>query len=77
MYIQGVQCFDLSKALNILVTGSLDHRVRVWNPYVPAKPTAVLDGHTMGIVDVILHEKLGLIISLAKDNVSYIYVIYT
>ena len=44
--------------------------VRVWNPYVPSKPTAVLDGHVMGVIDVAIHQQLGLAISLAKDNVS-------
>ena len=67
---QGIECFDYSKTLNALVTGSADHRVRVWNPYVTSKPVAVMDGHFMGIVNVRLHPSLALIFSYSKEGVS-------
>ena len=54
------------------MTGSADHRVRVWNPYVTSKPVAVMDGHFMGIVDVKLHPTLALIFSYSKDGVRSI-----
>ena len=68
--LQGVECFDYNKKVNTLLTGSVDHTVRVWNPYVPSKPIAVLEGHHLGIVDVKIHPHLGMAFSLAKDNVS-------
>ena len=67
---QGIECFDYSKKLNALVTGSADHRVRVWNPYVTSKPVAVMDGHSMGVVDVKLHPTLALVFSYSKEAVS-------
>ena len=64
-----VECFVYSKALNVLVTGSPDHVVRVWNPYVTARPVARLRGHAVGVVDVAIQEQLLIIISYSKDAV--------
>ncbi len=47
--------------------------VRVWNPYVPSKAVAVMEGHAMGVVDIVIHETLGLAISLAKDNIVRVW----
>ena len=68
---QGVECFDYSKQLNILVTGSLDHLVRIWNPYVVARPVVVLKGHNTGICDVVLNTDYNQIISYSKEVVSF------
>ncbi|WAQ98705.1 WDR49-like protein [Mya arenaria] len=46
---KGVKCFDFSKDKNIIVTGGMDRIVRLWNPYVPGKPTAMLRGHSAPI----------------------------
>ena len=67
---QGVECFDFSKKLNILVTGSLDHCIRLWNPYVTSKPMAVLEGHGTGVIGVKIHEGLLQVFSYSKDAVS-------
>ena len=72
MFIQqGVECFDYKKSLNVMVTGSTDHLVRIWNPYVTSKPVAILSGHHMSIVDVKLHEGLNQIFSFSRDAVSF------
>ena len=63
-------CFDYCHTLDLLVTGSLDHMVCVWNPYVPAKPVAVLDGHNTTILNVIISKANNLIFSLSQDMVS-------
>ena len=84
LFFQGVECFAYSKPLNLLVTGSSDHIVRVWNPYVTSRPVAMLTGHAVGVVDVAIHEPLSLILSYSKDAVSIllfflsfsIYIIY-
>lgn len=68
--LQGVECFDFSKKLNILVTGSLDHCIRLWNPYVTSKPMAVLEGHSTGVIGVKIHEGLMQVFSYSKDAVS-------
>lgn len=67
---QGIESFDHNKNLNILVTGSLDHVVRIWNPYVTAKPMAVLQGHATGVIGVKIHEGLVQVFSYSKDAVS-------
>ena len=71
---QGVECFDFNKKLNILATGSLDHCIRLWNPYVTAKPMATLEGHGTGVIGVKLHEGLMQVFSYSKDAVS-IYIL--
>ena len=50
----GVLCFDhkIANSLHVLVTGSNDKIVRIWNPVVPSRPRAVLTGHRSGINDV-------------------------
>ena len=71
-YLQGIESFNHNKNLNILVTGSLDHMVRIWNPYVPSKPMAVLQGHATGVIGVKIHEGLVQVFSYSKDAVRYV-----
>ena len=68
-----MECFDYNKNLNILVTGTADHLVRLWNPYVTNKPIAKLQGHAIGIIDVKIYEPLAQIFSYSKDAVSRSY----
>ncbi|KAM8945715.1 LOW QUALITY PROTEIN: cilia- and flagella-associated protein 337-like [Pelodytes ibericus] len=70
---KGVRCFDYCKNLNLLVTGGLDHKVRLWNQYVPIKAIAVLPEHTMAILDVVIYEPLKQIISYSKDSVVKVW----
>ncbi|XP_018431164.1 PREDICTED: WD repeat-containing protein on Y chromosome-like, partial [Nanorana parkeri] len=70
---KGVQCFDYCKAMNLLVTGGLDHSVRLWNQYVPSHPTAVLSEHAMPILDVVIYEPLRQIFSYSKDSVLKVW----
>ncbi|KAI8506660.1 hypothetical protein Bbelb_160870 [Branchiostoma belcheri] len=64
---KGVECFDYNKQMNIIVTGSSDHRVRLWNPYVTSKPITVLSGHHTTIIDVKLFEPMNQVFSYSKD----------
>ncbi|XP_048762594.2 WD repeat-containing protein on Y chromosome-like isoform X3 [Ostrea edulis] len=70
---KGIESFDHNKNLNILVTGSLDHVVRIWNPYVTAKPMAVLQGHATGVIGVKIHEGLVQVFSYSKDAVIKVW----
>ncbi|XP_076809582.1 cilia- and flagella-associated protein 337-like isoform X1 [Clavelina lepadiformis] len=70
---KGVECFDYSKSLNILVTGSLDHLVRVWNPYVVARPIVILQGHSTGICDVVINEAYSQIVTYSKNVVIKVW----
>jgi WD40 repeat protein len=69
-FLQGVLCYDFCHELDILATGSMDHTVRLWNPYVPSKPVAQLTVHTTSILDVVIAKEMGLIFSFSQDSVS-------
>ena len=66
---QGVLCFDYCHNVDLLVTGSMDHLVRVWNPYVPSKPVAQLFKHSTAVLSVIIASDTGLIFSFSQDSV--------
>ncbi|XP_075152554.1 WD repeat-containing protein on Y chromosome-like [Haematobia irritans] len=48
----GVTTFCVDEKNNIVVTGGPDSIVRVWDVYIPSKPSGVLTGHNGGIVKV-------------------------
>ena len=52
------------------MTGSIDHEVRIWNPYVPTKPMAVLTDHSTAVLDVVIASDIGLVFSYSHDSVS-------
>lgn len=56
--------------MNLIATGSTDHVVRLWNPYVTSKPVAELRGHSMSIVDLVLREKSNQLFSYSREAVS-------
>ncbi|XP_044731948.1 WD repeat-containing protein on Y chromosome [Chrysoperla carnea] len=64
----GVNCFDFDEAHHIIVTGSMDTIVRVWNPFVPQKPNALLTGHHMAVVAVSILSEGRLLFSISKDK---------
>nr|XP_015211450.1 PREDICTED: WD repeat-containing protein on Y chromosome-like isoform X2 [Lepisosteus oculatus] len=70
---KGVTCFDFCKSLNLLVTGGVDHTVRLWNQYVTSRPVATLQGHYMAVLDVVIYEPLGQIFSYSKDAVLKVW----
>ncbi|XP_067095118.1 WD repeat-containing protein on Y chromosome-like [Osmerus mordax] len=65
---KGIQCFDYSPDLNILVTGGFDRVVRVWNPYLTNKATSHMKGHAAGITHIAVNGKDNQIISVSKDK---------
>ena len=67
---QGCECFDYSKSLNILITGSADNLARIWNPYVTQKNVAVLEGHHTAVIDIKIHSRLCQCYTFSKDAVS-------
>ena len=69
---QGVICFDYCHDLGLLVTGSVDHTIQLWDPYVPSRPIAVLSGHASAVLDVIINRDLGLVFSCSLDCVSWV-----
>jgi WD40 repeat protein len=69
-YSKGCMCFDYSKKLNLLVTGSTDSIVRFWDPYVTAGPTMKLTGHKSMVLDVKIHEHFDYSYSYSSDGVN-------
>ena len=51
------------------MTGSLDHFVRVFNPFVPVKPVATLTGHDTAVVGLTIAAEHNLIFSLGRSLV--------
>lgn len=74
----GVRCFDhrAMAGLSLVVTGSNDKIVRLWNPVVTAKPTSILVGHKAGINDVRIHAERRLIFSYDKVAVLKVWDIH-
>jgi hypothetical protein len=67
---KGCICFDYSKKLNMIVTGSTDSNLRLWDPYVTNSPTMKLSGHKNMIIDVKIHEYFDYAYSFSIDGVS-------
>ncbi|XP_033119020.1 WD repeat-containing protein 49-like, partial [Anneissia japonica] len=65
---KGVKTFDFSKTKNIIVTGGMDRIVRVWNPYVPLKPTGMLRGHNAPIFGLFIAAEEDRIYSISQDK---------
>ena len=73
--LQGVSCFSYSSILEVLATGSLDHMVRLWTPFSPHHPVALLTSHATAVVGVVIAELTQHLYSLAQDlvrTVTYI-----
>ena len=66
-----MECFDYSCNLNVICTGGVDHAVRLWNPYVTAKPVAIMKGHQASIIDLVIHEALEQVFGYDKDGVRF------
>ncbi|XP_065844948.1 cilia- and flagella-associated protein 337-like isoform X2 [Oscarella lobularis] len=70
---KGACCFDYSRAWNMIATGSVNHIVRLWNPFSTTKALAVLKGHHATILDVIIHDELGQVFSYSQDVVLKVW----
>ncbi len=65
---QGVNSVDWSPLYKFVLTGSLDRRVIMWNPF-SQKPLAVLHGHNAAVSSVVVNDRDNQIISLSTDHV--------
>ncbi|KAI6657034.1 WD repeat-containing protein on Y chromosome-like isoform X3 [Oopsacas minuta] len=70
---KGISCFCYCNQLTLLLTGSVDRIVRVWCPYVPFKPTALLMGHEAFITDVMVYYPKGVFLSLDTGGMVRIW----
>lgn len=65
---KGVKTFDFCKEKNVIVTGGMDRLVRLWNPYVPSKPTGLLRGHIAPIFHLFICAEDDRIFSVSTDK---------
>lgn len=67
-HFPGIETFCLNEDTPMIVTGSLDCVIRLWNPFITIKPISVLRGHHSSIVKIFIQDRGRLIISLDKDR---------
>ncbi|XP_069676341.1 WD repeat-containing protein on Y chromosome-like isoform X2 [Periplaneta americana] len=65
---KGVSCFNIAEDSHLIVTGSQDCLVRVWNAFVPKKAIVVFEGHHTAICSIVLQDSGQKIYSLSKDR---------
>ncbi|XP_022086406.1 WD repeat-containing protein on Y chromosome-like isoform X1 [Acanthaster planci] len=65
---KGVKIFDFCKEKNLIITGGMDRIVRMWNPYVPSKPTGMLRGHNAPIFALFIAPDENRIYSISQDK---------
>lgn len=71
-----MHCFHLDRELQILVTGSADGIVRLWNPVVTKTPMTSLFGHKYAIEDVRILRARQIVLSISLDAVSVRYILW-
>lgn len=65
---KGAKTFDLCTAKNVLVTGGMDRVLRLWNPYLPARPVARLRGHNAPVFLVKIAMEDDRLFSISADK---------
>ncbi|RZC00553.1 EF-hand 8 and/or WD40 domain containing protein [Asbolus verrucosus] len=65
---KGAWCFSIIDGIQILASGGSDCLVRLWNPFVPQNPIAVLYGHHTAITSMILQDEGKFLYSLSQDK---------
>lgn len=65
---KGITTFDYCTLNNILVTGGMDQVIRIWNPFVTAKPIGSLYGQGSPVFCVRIDSTNNRIYSIGNDN---------
>ncbi|KAM8918798.1 LOW QUALITY PROTEIN: WD repeat-containing protein on Y chromosome-like [Lycaon pictus] len=68
-----VKAFSFCKRRNLLLTGGMDQIIRVWNPYLPGKPTGMLKSHMAPVVYIHVSAEDNKIFSMSTDNTIKIW----
>uniref|UniRef100_A0A8D1W886 WD repeat-containing protein 49-like n=1 Tax=Sus scrofa TaxID=9823 RepID=A0A8D1W886_PIG len=58
---------------NVLLTGGMDRVIRVWNPYLPGKPTGILKSHTAPVIYIHVSAEDNRMFSMSTDNTIKIW----
>ncbi|CAI8056287.1 WD repeat-containing protein on Y chromosome [Geodia barretti] len=70
---KGVSSADYCSRHNVLVTGSADRFVRVWNPFMTSKPVGTLEGHTAPVFFVKADSANSRLFSIGNDNTIMVW----
>ncbi|XP_029415509.1 WD repeat-containing protein 49-like [Nannospalax galili] len=70
---KGVKVFSFCKRKNLLLTGGMDRIIRVWNPYLPGKPTGMLRSHTAPVIYIHISSEDNKVFSMSTDNTVKIW----
>lgn len=65
---KGVRCFTIDETAHLIATGGPDCLVRIWNTFVPKRPTITFTGHHAGILCLIFQEGSKTLCSISKDK---------
>ena len=65
---KGAKTFDLCTEKTVLVTGGMDRVLRIWNPYLPARPVARLRGHNAPVFLVKIAMEDDRLFSISADK---------
>ncbi|XP_062514229.1 WD repeat-containing protein on Y chromosome-like [Corticium candelabrum] len=65
---KGAKTFDFSAPHNTLATGGMDRVLRLWNPYMPSKPVAMLRGHNGPITKLAICEAEARVYTISTDK---------
>jgi WD40 repeat protein len=74
---KGCNCFALSRVHKVLISGSEDGTLRLWNPIITSKPVGKITGHQARIADVKIMDKSKLFMSCSSDGVIVVKNIIT
>ncbi|XP_027733400.1 WD repeat-containing protein 49-like [Vombatus ursinus] len=70
---KGVKVFSFCKRNNLLLTGGMDRIIRIWNPYIPGKPTGMLKSHLAPVFYLHIAAEEKRIFSMSTDNTVKIW----
>ncbi|XP_038617551.1 WD repeat-containing protein on Y chromosome-like [Tachyglossus aculeatus] len=70
---KGVKAFSFCKRNNVLLTGGMDRIIRIWNPYLPGKPTGILKSHAAPIFFLHISTEDKKIFSVSTDTTVKIW----
>jgi WD40 repeat protein len=64
---------DVNDGHHLIATGGNDCKLRLWNPYVPNHPVAVLPGHRTSIVNVLLNPSHTQVITISDMEIVKVW----
>uniref|UniRef100_A0A4X2LY06 WD40 repeat domain 95 n=1 Tax=Vombatus ursinus TaxID=29139 RepID=A0A4X2LY06_VOMUR len=68
-----IKVFSFCKRNNLLLTGGMDRIIRIWNPYIPGKPTGMLKSHLAPVFYLHIAAEEKRIFSMSTDNTVKIW----